>query len=47
MIFYLYISQNTIYFFCVNISIDYDYSDVNLVTKALKMNMQLLANQSH
>lgn len=32
MIFYLYISQNTDYFLCVNISIDYDYSDENLVS---------------
>lgn len=32
MIFYLYISQNTDYFLWVNISIDYDYSDENLVS---------------
>lgn len=30
MIFYLYISQNTDYFLCVNISIDYDENLVSI-----------------
>lgn len=32
MIFYLYILQNIDYFLCLNILIDYDYSDENLVS---------------